>query len=214
MVIDLAKCVGCEACTVACKVENTTPPGIWYAPVFHKEVGKFPRVKRIFIPTLCNHCKDAPCLKACPTAAISKRADGIVLIDQNKCCGSRACMAACPYGAIHFHDSEETHYDGTITPLDEMSRKKYQIGTTQKCTFCVHRIDAGVAKGLRPGGENGVGLGALEATPACVITCPANCRIFGDMDDPRSAVSMLLRERNSMAPRAEAGTEPSVLYLL
>ena len=195
MVIDLARCVGCDACTVACQTENGTPPGIQYAPVYRTEVGKFPQAKVIFLPTLCMHCEGAPCMKACPTGAISKREnDGIVLVDQEKCCGSKACMAACPYGALHFYEERRGVYGQELTPPEVQGQAKYTPGTVQKCTFCVHRVDQG-----------------LE--PACVITCPTNCRIFGDLDDPASKVAQLLRERNSIALRAEAGTKPSVRYL-
>src|SRR3989338_6409325 len=194
-VIDLARCVGCDACTIACQTENGTPTGIQYAPVFRKEVGKFPQAKVLFLPTLCMHCDDPPCMKACPTGAISKREkDGIVLVDQDKCCGSKACIAACPYGALHFYEEPSAMYGKEMTAPEERALKKFTAGTAQKCTFCAHRVDQGLA-------------------PACVITCPTNCRIFGDLDDPRSEVSRLLRERNSVALRPDAGTEPSVRYL-
>jgi molybdopterin-containing oxidoreductase family iron-sulfur binding subunit len=195
MIIDLARCVGCDACTIACQTENGTPPGIHYAPVYRKEVGKYPQAKVMFLPTLCMHCKDAPCMKACPTGAISKREkDGIVLVDQDKCCGSKACIAACPYGALHFYEEKSGHYGDELTQPEERGLQKFTPGTAQKCTFCVHRVD----KGLEP---------------ACVITCPTHCRIFGDLDDPQSQVSQLVRERNAIALRPEAGTNPSVRYL-
>ncbi len=196
MVIDLARCVGCYACTMACKVENGTPPGVWYAPVYEKEIGTYPSVKRMFLPTLCNHCKDAPCMKACPTRAIQKREDGVVLVDQEKCCGSRACVAACPYGALTFVEEVKGEFGEELTPFEHaLYKQNHAAGTVQKCTFCSHRIDQGIYE------------------PACVQTCPTNCRIFGDLDDPYSKVSKLIRERNGTQPRSEAGTDPSVFYL-
>lgn len=195
MIIDLARCVGCDACTVACQAENGTPPGILYAPVYRKEVGKFPQAKVVFLPVLCMHCAAAPCLRACPTGAIHKRAqDGIVLVDRHKCCGSKACIAACPYGALHFYQEKSGVYGKELTPPEERGQAAFTTGTVQKCTFCVHRVDLG-----------------LE--PACVITCPTHCRIFGDLDDPQSEVSRLSRQRNAVALRADAGTDPSVRYL-
>jgi dimethyl sulfoxide reductase iron-sulfur subunit len=195
MIIDLVRCIGCDACTVACQTENGTPPGIQYAPVFRKEVGKFPQAKVVFLPTLCMHCENPPCMKACPTRAISKREkDGIVLVDQDKCCGSRACIVACPYGALHFYEGKSGMYGEEITEPEKRGVKKFTAGTVQKCTFCSHRVDEG-----------------LE--PACVVTCPTNCRIFGDLDNPQSEVSRLMRQRNGVRPRAEAGTDPSVRYL-
>lgn len=195
MVIDLARCVGCDACTVACQTENGTPQGIQYAPVFRKEIGKFPQAKVLFLPTLCMHCAEPPCMKACPTGAISKREqDGIVLVDQDKCCGSRACVAACPYGAMHFYDERLGMYGEEITEPEDYGLRNFTVGTAQKCTFCSHRVDRGL-------------------DPACVVTCPTHCRIFGDLDDPQSKVSRLLRERNSVSLRPDAGTGPSVRYL-
>jgi molybdopterin-containing oxidoreductase family iron-sulfur binding subunit len=194
MVIDLARCVGCYACTVACKEENGTPAGVWFAPVYEREVGTFPAVKREFLPTLCMHCDDAPCLKACPTGAISKREDGIVLIDQETCCGTRACIAACPYGAITYVPTVETEFDAGPTPF-EAATAKIRPGTSHKCNFGAHRVDEG------------------NPEPACVQACPTNCRVFGDLEDPHSNVSQLIRIRNGKPPREEAGTRPAVYYL-
>jgi molybdopterin-containing oxidoreductase family iron-sulfur binding subunit len=195
MAIDLQACVGCYACTVACKVENGTPPGVWLSPVYERESGRFPNVKRLFLPTLCNHCADPPCLKACPSAAIARREDGIVLVDQRKCCGSRACVAACPYGAMHFVKRVHGEFGEELTHFEQLLyQQQNTTGTVQKCTFCVHRIDQGVYE------------------PACVQTCPTRARIFGDLDDPRSEVSSVIRRRNGTQPRPEAGTDPSVFY--
>lgn len=194
MIIDLHLCVGCYACTLACKEENNTPAGVWYAPVFEKETGKYPNTKRLFIPALCNQCEDAPCMRSCPTGAISKRDDGIVLVDQDKCCGSRACVAACPYGAMHFYEDEGGEYGEQTTPLDAVTRRKHTSGTAQKCTFCAHRLDQGL-------------------DPACVDACPTNCRIFGDLDDPGSRPSRLIRQRNAEDPRPETHTHTSVKYV-
>jgi molybdopterin-containing oxidoreductase family iron-sulfur binding subunit len=193
MVIDLASCVGCFACSVACKAENGTPPGVWYAPVYEAELGSYPTAKRLFVPALCCHCKEPLCMKACPTGAITKRADGIVLVDQKKCCGSRACVAACPYGALSFVKKQQGAFGDELTPF-ETSFQNHPEGTAQKCTFCAHRIDQG------------------NYEPACVQTCPTRCRIFGDLDDPNSEVSKVIRERNGVQPRPEAGTDPSVYY--
>lgn len=196
MVIDIARCVGCYACTVACKVENGTPPGVWYAPVYEKEVGSYPTAKRLFLPTLCYHCKNPPCMKACPTRAISKREDGVVLVDPNKCCGSRACVAACPYGALTFVEEIKGEFGAELTPWEQARYPQNDgVGTVQKCTFCAHRIDQG------------------NLEPACVQTCPTRCRIFGDLEDPGSEVSKLIREHNGTQARPEAGTDPSVFYL-
>ena len=194
MVIDLARCVGCYACSVACKEENGTAAGVWWAPVYEKEVGKYPTVTRVFLPTLCMHCGDPPCMKACPTGAISKREDGIVLIDQDICCGTRACVVACPYGAITYVKEQQGEFGKERTPYEKVA-VKMRAGVAQKCTFNVQRIDEGIHE------------------PACVQTCPTKCRIFGDLNDPTSEVSKLIRNRRGQQPRPEAGTDPSVWYL-
>ena len=212
MVIDVDRCVGCQACTVACKTENETPADVWYAPVIEYEMGVYPDARMTFLPVLCNHCEDAPCLQACPTNALTRRDDGIVAYDQDKCCGTRACMNACPYGALHIdmgargeslHDGERT--ESTVPEYRAASR--YQQGTIQKCTFCVHRIDHGMENGLVPGVD-------VQATPACVVTCPAECRIFGDVDDPESPVSRYLAERGpGDVLRPDAQTGAHVFYV-
>jgi len=210
--IDTARCVGCGACTVACKTENATPGDVWYAPVIEYEVGEYPDARMEFLPVLCNHCEDAPCLAACPTSALERRADGIVNFDDDACIGSKACMNACPYGALNLYQGHkgEALSDGDRTQEtvpDRGAAGRYQTGTIQKCTFCVHRIDYGMENGLVPGLD-------IEATPACVVTCPAECRIFGDLDDADSNVSRYLDERGpGHVLRPDAQTGAHVLYV-
>ncbi|HSP73111.1 MAG TPA: 4Fe-4S dicluster domain-containing protein, partial [Gaiellaceae bacterium] len=122
-VLDQTKCIGCHACTTACKSENLVPLGVTRTYVKAVEVGTFPQVRRSFQVTRCNQCEDAPCVAACPTAAMYRRPDGIVDFDKQACIGCKACMAACPYDAIF------------INPEDH---------SAEKCNFCSHRIDAGL----------------------------------------------------------------------
>ena len=194
MVIDLKRCIGCHSCTISCKAENSTPPGVYWGRVLEKEEGKFPTVKRTFLPILCNHCKDPACLDACPTGATSQRPDGIVVVDYNACMGCRACIAACPYNVRTFTKEITGYYPTGLTPFEQRGYQKLQEGVVTKCTFCVERVDRG-----------------LE--PACVQTCIAGARYFGDLDDPNSEVSKLIRERYSFNLLAEAGTNPSVYYI-
>ncbi len=196
MVLDLTRCIGCNACTVACKIENGTPDGQYWCRVYTEETGTFPDVKTTYVPALCNHCADAPCVTVCPTGASYQRDDGIVLVDPDKCIGCRACMTACPYAARFYLRKGvlEAGYHGERTDFEDKKWAHFQEGTVTKCTFCAHRVDQG-----------------LE--PACVITCPTDARIFGDLDDPESKPSKLIRERNGQQPLAELGTNPSVYYV-
>ena len=196
MVLDLTRCIGCNACTVACKIENGTPPDHYWARVYTEETGTFPDVQTTYVPALCNHCADAPCVTVCPTGASFQRDDGIVLVNQDTCIGCRACMTACPYAARFYLRKGvlEAGYHSERTAFEDAKWEAFTEGTVTKCTFCAHRVDDG-----------------LE--PACVITCPTDARIFGDLDDPDSKPSTLIRERNGQQPLAELGTNPSVYYV-
>jgi molybdopterin-containing oxidoreductase family iron-sulfur binding subunit len=193
MVIDLNICIGCNACTMACKAEHATPPGIFFSKVLEKEVGKYPAARRIFLPVLCNHCGNPACMEVCPTGATSKRNDGIVLVDYDLCIGCRSCMEACPYGPRSFYKEEDTYYAEGKTRFEE-SKQRYPEGVVMKCNFCVDRVDQGL-------------------DPACVVTCPTECRIFGDLDDPQSRVSQIVAEKKARPLLPEKGLEPSVFYV-
>ncbi len=122
-VLDQSRCIGCHACTTACKSENAVPLGVTRTYVKSVEVGTFPQVRRNFQVTRCNQCSDAPCVTACPTGAMYRRPDGIVDFDKSICIGCKACMAACPYDAIF------------INPEDH---------SAEKCNFCAHRLEIGL----------------------------------------------------------------------
>lgn len=123
MVVDLRKCIGCHACTAACKIENNVSETKFRTWVEESEVGDFPNVARYFLPRLCNHCDSPPCTEVCPVKATYKRADGIVIIEGDTCIGCGRCVKACPYKARY---------------IDKNTR------TADKCTFCVHRVDKGL----------------------------------------------------------------------
>jgi phenylacetyl-CoA:acceptor oxidoreductase subunit 1 len=183
MIADLRRCVGCQTCTAACKQANGTPPGVQWRRVLDVEVGEYPAVRRAFVPVGCQHCDDPPCLHVCPSTATRKRADGIVTVDPDLCIGCAYCAVACPYQA------------------------RYKVdGIATKCTFCVERIDAGLAAGLKPGVDP-------EATPACVNSCIAGALHFGDLEDPASNVSALLAENQHFRMHEELGTGPGFYYL-
>lgn len=220
--IDLHSCVGCGACDLACKSENNTPEGINWAHHTTETYGTFPNVKYIHRPTLCNHCEDAPCVRACPTKAMHKDKDGMTVHDPSICIGCKSCMLADPYGVISFnhHDafSEDANDDSTIVKGGTFSKKElsskssapfpnfnaargsrgYEAirakGTVEKCTFCNHRVTEGL-------------------TPACVVACPTDARIFGDLNDGASEIVRLLKQHKPEVLKPELGTKPKVFYV-
>jgi len=122
-VIDQRKCIGCHACTVACKAEHDVPIGVYRTWVKYIEKGEFPNSRRYFLVNRCNHCDDAPCVKICPTRALYKRPDGIVDFDSDRCIGCKSCMQACPYDALYIDPSSHT---------------------AAKCNYCAHRTELGL----------------------------------------------------------------------
>lgn len=204
MVIDLRKCVGCDTCTVSCKAENRTPPGISYNVVMEKEIGSFPNVAKVNLPRPCMQCDRPPCAQVCPTRATFKMENGIVAIDNDRCIGCRYCIVACPYGARSFDFGES--YEDEMTGFNDVSSPEYgvergerkegktPIGTVRKCSFCFHRLERG-------------------EEPACVETCIGDARFFGDINDPNSEVSKLAASPRAFTLKTELGTKPSVVYL-
>jgi phenylacetyl-CoA:acceptor oxidoreductase subunit 1 len=205
MVADLTRCVGCQTCTAACKHANATPPGVQWRRVIDVEVGEFPDVRRAFVPVGCQHCDEPPCRDVCPTTATKKRADGIVTIDYDLCIGCSYCALACPYQA-RWRTDRATFAYGTPMESEAKRRDDARLAVATKCTFCVERIDAGLAEGKTPGVHP-------EATPACVNSCIANALAFGDLDDPDSNVSTLLRENRHFRMHESLGTGPGFFYL-
>lgn len=204
MVIDLLRCIGCHACTYACKVENSTGRGVFWTLVFDYERGKYPNVIRGFLPILCMHCEKGPCKQVCPSGATYKRMDGIMAIDQNKCISCKACMVACPYH-VRFQNPEGSKEEAEDHPRQKRAILR-QPSTIEKCNFCKDRIERGIAHGMAPGVE-------WEANPACVNACPVNARTFGNLDDPNSEISRLISSQKGEVLYGEFGTSPSVFYI-
>ncbi|OGO21816.1 MAG: hypothetical protein A2144_09565 [Chloroflexi bacterium RBG_16_50_9] len=224
MVIDLDRCYGCRACMAGCKVENNTPEGVFWMYVFRFEDGRFPNTRISYMPRPCMHCDNAPCVKPCPVGARYKRADGLVATDWKRCIGCRYCEVACPYSVNYFNWGEQTkrQYLNWKAPEAEAVRQitndsippyknpdlagafkpeaRYIAGGTHtkgvmgKCTFCVHRLEKGLL-------------------PACVANCPVQVYSFGNINDPESEVSKLLRTRRAWRLLDELGTRPSVYYI-
>lgn len=208
MLINLDMCVSCYACVVKCKQEHFLPKDILWGKILISETGEYPSVTKQAYPVLCNHCVDAQCVEVCPTGATQKREDGIVRVDGDQCVGCRSCLIACPYQARTYYSKREEYYtDQGFTEFEMIGEELYPLeaGTVVKCNFCMERIDNGMQRGLKPGLDR-------EATPACVNTCPAKARYFGDLDDPSSEISILIRKWQAVPFRSDLGTEPSVFY--
>ncbi|MGE5358504.1 MAG: 4Fe-4S dicluster domain-containing protein [Bacteroidales bacterium] len=173
MAIDTRKCVGCMDCVVACKTENDVPEGFCRDWITYDTTGAFPSPHLEIRSERCNHCDRPPCVACCPTGASHVASPGhLVLVTAGKCIGCKACIASCPY------DARFVHPDGYV----------------DKCTFCVHRVEAG-------------------QDPACVSVCPTRCMTFGNLNDPASEISRLLASRTHHALKPAAGTEPRIFYL-
>ena len=202
MVIDTKRCVGCNACTTACKIANNVPEGIFWtraltdggdAPDTPK--GTFPNVQMRYITVGCQHCENPACTKVCPVGATYKDPEtGIVRQDYDKCIGCRMCIAACPYTGVRSFNWQEPAYpmDFAVGDADAPAHQKH---TVEKCTMCWHRL----AKGEEP---------------MCIRMCPERARYWGDLDDPDSEISKVLREREYMQLLPDRGTKPSVYYLV
>jgi Fe-S-cluster-containing dehydrogenase component len=203
MVIDLDKCTSCGNCSKACQAHNDTAPDMaWNRLIPAGTVNG----EDLFVPVPCMHCENPPCVGVCPVQATYKRADGIVMMDYDRCIGCRYCQLSCPYGARSFNWQEHTAVNPVTPEWGEPEIERRPRGVVEKCTFCVHRIDRGVAEGLTPGVDP-------QATPACVATCPVGARIFGDLNDPDSNVSKVLANHQSVQLRRDLGTKPRVYYL-
>ncbi|RXJ70155.1 4Fe-4S ferredoxin [Halarcobacter ebronensis] len=196
LIIDKRRCYGCQACTVSCKAENGTPPGVFWCKTYLHEHGTYPNAFIEYEARICNHCDNAPCVKVCPTGASMKMDDGTVQIDLNKCIGCEACVPACPYGSRYpIKESTPTYWEtGKQTEWEKAVQPRFKVGTVSKCTFCVDRRRRGLL-------------------PACVQTCAGGARIFGDLDDPTSQISILMREENPKTLPSKFGARPNVFYI-
>ena len=206
IVADLNRCIGCQTCTSACKHANATAPGVQWRKVIDFEAGEFPDVRRTFVPVGCMQCDDPPCLDVCPSTATRKRDDGIVTIDYDLCIGCAYCAVACPYQARSRVDKPNKAYASKRMRHEIVREDPSRIGVAQKCTFCVDRIDDGLALGLTPGIDP-------EATPACVNSCITGALHFGDTENPESNVSELLRDHSHFIMHEDVGTGPNIHYL-
>jgi tetrathionate reductase subunit B len=175
MLIDTRQCIGCQACTVACAMENQLPDGSSRTSALTYVVTTGETTGAHMLPRLCNHCEEPPCIPVCPVGATFKREDGVVLVDAERCVGCAYCVQACPYEARFIN---------------------HRTGKADKCTFCAHRIDAGLL-------------------PACVETCVGGARIFGDLNDPQSELRRRLAAAKGRVKvlKPEQRSRPNVFYI-
>ena len=198
LVISTDRCVGCQTCTTACKMQNNIPMGmVWTRTLTEGSTtvagaqGTWPYLSRTFLAVGCQYCENPACMKVCPTGATYKDNKGRVEIDYDRCIGCRMCMGACPYNARVFNWNEpvrdpDFNYGDARVPV----RPK---GVMEKCTLCKERTDSG-------------------DKPMCVVCCPTHARVFGDLDDPESEASVLARNKKAYRLLEEKGTKPQVLY--
>ncbi|MEC5325620.1 sulfate reduction electron transfer complex DsrMKJOP subunit DsrO [Aurantimonas sp. A3-2-R12] len=177
MLIDLRRCIGCQACTVSCHIENEAPLGKFRTIVSQYEVESVEtgELAQFMLPRLCNHCDNPPCVPVCPVQATYQREDGIVVVDSDRCVGCAYCVQACPYDARFINERTQT---------------------ADKCTFCAHRLEAGLL-------------------PACVESCVGGARIIGDLNDSNSQISKMIEAHRDelMVLQPEKNTRPHVFYL-
>jgi Fe-S-cluster-containing dehydrogenase component len=190
MVLDINTCTGCRACMAACAMENGTPfwAGKFRTHVEDRTSGTFPDVKREIMPRLCMQCDNPPCVSVCPTGASHKVDGGIVVVDEKRCMGCKYCIVACPYQTRFVYDAAD------VKKAREVYGEGPKAESVDKCTFCQQRLKEG-------------------RDPACVSTCLAGARIFGDLDDPKSQVAQLVASGKARPLRPDLGTKPRVFYL-
>lgn len=205
MVIDLDRCIGCQYCIWACQAVNGVAEEDMRWNVGFPE--KTASGTDFFMTRPCLHCQEAPCVKVCPVGATWVREDGIVVMDYDRCIGCRYCEVACPYDVRRFNwETPSCEDNPTQSRWGQQEVPCRPRGVVEKCTFCSHRIDRGLALGLTPGVDP-------QATPACVEICPVGARVFGDVNDPESPVARYLAEHDTFRLREDFGTEPKVHYV-
>ena len=209
--LDLSRCIGCRRCVYACVKENnqSRDPQIQWIRVLEMEKEKgidfedgnpyydperVPDPDHFYLPVSCQQCRNPPCVRVCPVGATWQERDGIVVIDYDWCIGCRYCMAACPYGARHFNWGEPDLPPEDLNPnLHILGNRPRPRGVVEKCTFCIQRVRAG-------------------RYPACVEICPVGARKFGNLLDPESEISRILREKRVFVLKSELKTDPKFFY--
>lgn len=200
MAIDLKNCIGCHACSVACKMNNNLPVDLWYNRVItdggaymDTASGTYPdNLHREHYPVTCQHCSNPACVEVCPTGASYVAEDGTVQIDQETCIGCNSCAEACPY-EVRTLLAEEPAYVLDFA-MGDWDAPAHKANVMEKCTFCSNRRARGEA-------------------PACMDLCLGRARYWGDADDPNSEISQVLASRDYERLLESEGTEPNCYYL-
>ncbi len=209
--LDISRCIGCRRCVYACVDENnqSRDPQVQWIRVLSMNKDKgvdfqdanpyyqpetVPEEGHFYVPTACQHCRNAPCTKVCPTGATWTEPDGIVVIDYDWCIGCRYCMAACPYGARHFNWGEPSLPKEAVNPnMHVLGNRPRPKGVVEKCTFCIQRTRAG-------------------RYPACVEVCPVGARKFGNLLDPESEIRYIIENKRVLLLKPELNTMPKFFY--
>ncbi len=222
MVIDLDKCTGCMACSVACQAENNISfradesnkvRSITWMEVYSLQNGKdYPEHQVTYLPRPCMHCDaphHSPCTFVCPVNATTRdELTGVVSHVYPRCIGCRYCMVACPYHARKFNWWDPTwpkSMEAMLSP--EVSTR--MRGVVEKCTFCNHRLNKARSKAILDGAD----LKTVTYTPACAEACPTKAIAFGNLQDPESEVAKLAKDPRAFRILAKLHTEPKVIYL-
>lgn len=208
--LNLSRCNGSRRCVHACVNENnqSRSPEIQYISVLKMPKGtmdldkgvrtyesdQVPEEDSYYLPVQCQQCENPPCVKACPVEATWQEKDGITVIDYNWCIGCRYCEAACPYWARRFNFAEPEIPQERLNPdMAYLSNRPRPKGVVEKCHFCLHRTREG-------------------RLPACLEACPTGARIFGNILDPASEISYVLKNKRVFVLKEEAGTFPRFFY--
>jgi molybdopterin-containing oxidoreductase family iron-sulfur binding subunit len=218
MVIDLDRCTGCEACVVACNVENNVAVvgpeeaargrSINWIRVERYFEGEYPDVRASFMPVLCQHCEEAPCEPVCPVYATYHTEEGLSAQVYNRCVGTRYCANNCPYTVRFFNFYDPVWAD----PLDKALNPEVSVrskGIMEKCTFCIQRIRKGEERARDEGREVRDG----DVVPACVQSCTTKAMTFGNIADESSEVARLAKSNRATRLLEDLGTKPRVIYL-
>ena len=224
MVVDIDKCIGCQACVVACQAENNIPMNV--EDRFHERraiewirierywEGEWPDIKARFIPILCQHCENAPCEPVCPVFATYHNDEGLNVQVYNRCVGTRYCANNCPY-QVRFFNFWEPVWPKTLRNQLNPDVTVRSRGIMEKCTFCIQRIRRAERKVEGQQGEvlNDQSMSENNFDPACVMACPTDTLVFGDFNDPNSRLSQLKDDPRHYILLEELGTDPNVIYL-